>query len=57
MSAVQPKQCVFLKESYLFSVRALQQQELAKDFAQKIIFSGEAHLHLDGYVTKQNCCI
>jgi len=42
---------------YRFSVWALEQLEMDNDFAQKIIFSDEAHFHLNGYVYKQNCRI
>jgi len=35
------------------------EQRLVEDehFYRKIIFSDEAHFHLDGYVNKQNCRI
>lgn len=42
---------------YRFSVWALEQLEIDDNFAQKIIFSDEAHFHLGGYVNKQNCRI
>lgn len=35
----------------------LERQEVDPDFPKKIIFSDEAHFHLDGYVNKQNCRI
>lgn len=42
---------------YRFAVWACDQLEIDDDFAQKIIFSDEAHFHLGGYVNKQNCRI
>lgn len=35
----------------------LEQQEVNADFADKIIFSDEAHFHVDGCVNRQNCRI
>ncbi|ERL84842.1 hypothetical protein D910_02266 [Dendroctonus ponderosae] len=35
----------------------LGQRQLGGDFSTKIIFSDEAHFHLDGFVNEQNCCI
>jgi hypothetical protein len=42
---------------YQFAVWACEQLETDPDFAQKIIFSDEAHFHVGGYVNKQNCRI
>lgn len=42
---------------YQFAVWAIDQLEADPDFAQKIIFSDEAHFHVGGYVNKQNCRI
>lgn len=38
-----------------FANQVLQQQELDPMFARKIIFSDEAHFHIDGFINKQNC--
>lgn len=35
----------------------LERQHEDVDFAYKIIFSDEAHFHLDGFVNRQNCRI
>ena len=35
----------------------LERQHENADFADKIIFSDEAHFHLDGFVNRQNCRI
>lgn len=35
----------------------LENKSIDKDFLKKIIFSDEAHFHLNGYVNKQNCRI
>lgn len=35
----------------------LENQQVDGDFVKKIIFSDEAHFHVDGYVNKQNCRI
>ncbi|KAK0166333.1 hypothetical protein PV328_004759 [Microctonus aethiopoides] len=35
----------------------MEQQQLNTDFSNKIIFSNEAHFHLDGFVNRQNCRI
>ena len=32
-------------------------QQVDADFSAKIMFSDEAHFHLDGFVNKQNCRI
>ena len=34
-----------------------EQRQANDDFSQKILFSDEAHFHLDGYVNKENCRI
>ncbi|EFN83836.1 hypothetical protein EAI_02650, partial [Harpegnathos saltator] len=35
----------------------MEQQQVDADFSNKIIFSDEAHFHLDGLVNRQNCRI
>lgn len=40
-----------------FSDWVLEHHQVDHDFAEKIIFSDEAHFHLNGYVNKQNCRI
>lgn len=35
----------------------MEQQQVDADFSNKIIFSDEAHFHLDGFVNRQNCRI
>ncbi|CAK9813004.1 hypothetical protein ANTPLA_LOCUS7629 [Anthophora plagiata] len=38
-------------------VEWIMEQQVYADFSSKIIFSDEAHFHLDGFVNRQNCRI
>lgn len=45
------------RQRRIFVDWVLQNKAVNNDFSKRIIFSDEAHFHLDGYVNRQNCRI